>query len=271
MIQENLKFLQDNVKYMGFADDTLSGKIAKNMEQGFPEFTLKTESEFNNKKMQGELYFRKSDKSDMYFFNRYTADLVNNTTARSQTFLIDNGKGITFKEAFNLLEGRAVHKELTNKDQQKYHAWLQLDFENKDKYNNYEVKRYTDNYGFDLGGVVRTFPVKELDKEDDAKKLMTSLQKGNVQSVTIMKNGTPEKMFMEASPQWKTMNLYDAHMKPLSREQKQGYMLTRLEGPAEKKATKQENTREEKQVSKQTNGLLEKKRERSNRKGVSMT
>jgi hypothetical protein len=286
MIQENLKFLQENVRYMGFGDK-LNDQIAKNMGQGLPEFVLKTDSLFNQKKIEGELHFRKSDKSDMYFFNSYAANLKDEAKGidRSQTFYIENAKGVTFKEAFNLLEGRSVHKELTNKDGQAYNAWVQLDFDNKDKRNNYELKRYTDNYGFDLAQAVRAFPIKELEKENDQKILMNSLQKGNVQSVTVMKNGQAEKMFIEASPQWKTMNLYDGQMKPLSREQKQGYMLTRLEAPD----IKQESKREVKQTTgkddgpdkgqkksfkntqQETNGLLPKKRERSHKKGLSMT
>lgn len=272
MIQENLKFLQENVKYMGFADATLSDRIAKNMEQGVPEFTLKTSSSFNNKKLEGELYFRKSDNSDMYFFNRYNASLKGegNNPDRSQTFYIDNGKGITFKEAFNLLEGRAVYKDLTNKEQEKYQAWLQLDFNKTDKHQNFELKRFTEGYGYDLAAAVKAFPVKEFNNEEDTKKLIASLQKGNVQSVTMQKNGTPEKMFIEASPQWKTVNLFDEKMKPLTKEQKQSYMLTRVEAPAEKQRVKQENPQAAKQNNEQRGeGLLQKKRV-SHKKGLSV-
>jgi hypothetical protein len=63
------------------------------------------------------LQFRKSDNSDMYFFNSYEASLQRSNSERvNQTFYLNKGKGVTTKEAFNLLDGRAVHKELTNRD-----------------------------------------------------------------------------------------------------------------------------------------------------------
>jgi hypothetical protein len=50
----------------------------------------------------------------MYFFNKYDASLQAKDMA--QTFYINKGSGITAKEAYNLMEGRAVHKELENKE-----------------------------------------------------------------------------------------------------------------------------------------------------------
>lgn len=251
MIQENLEYLQQNVKYMGFGDK-LQDAIAKNMEQGVPDFTLKTDALFNNKKIEGELSFRKSDNSDMYFFNRYKATMGQGDEARSQTFYIDNGKGITFKEAFNLMEGRAVYKELTNKDQEKYNAWVQLDFDRMDKHHNYELKRFTEGYGYDMDKVLKALPIKELHTEDSANRLLASLEKGNVQSVTMLRNGGEEKMFIEAAPQWKAVNVYDAQMKPLGKEQKQELAQGKQQGPAQK-----------------DDSLLQKKRV-SNNKGMSV-
>jgi len=72
----------------------------------------------------------------MYFFNSYHASLQKtNGEKLDQTFYINKGKGITSKEAFNLLDGRAVHKDLVTKENQPYKAWLQLDLGNKDEKN----------------------------------------------------------------------------------------------------------------------------------------
>ncbi|MFX8840842.1 hypothetical protein ABTM78_21025, partial [Acinetobacter baumannii] len=45
-----------------------------------------------------------------------------------------------------------------------------------------------------------------------------SLEKGNVQSVTIEKDGSSHKMFMEADPQFKKVTLYDSNMKMVAKE-----------------------------------------------------
>ena len=99
-------------------------------------------AEVNKKPFEAVLQFRKSDSSDMYFLNSYHASLERSNGEKvDQTFYLNKGKGITAKEAYNLLEGRAVFKELANKAGYPYKAWLRLDFESKDKNNNHEMKQ----------------------------------------------------------------------------------------------------------------------------------
>ncbi|WP_028788078.1 hypothetical protein [Terrimonas ferruginea] len=62
---------------------------------------------------------------------------------RSQTFYLVRGNAITSKEAFNLLESRAVNKGLVNKEVEKYNAWVQLDMKGDiDLNQNYPISRY---------------------------------------------------------------------------------------------------------------------------------
>ena len=162
--------------------------------------------EVNKKPFEVTLNFRKSDNSDMYFFNRYKASLTrSNGEKLDQTFYLNKGKGITAKEAYNLLEGRSVYKELTTKEGEPYKAWVQLDFDKKDNRNNYEVKQFHENYGYDLKVAVSKLGVNELNDSEKEKTLMYSLQKGNMQSVSIEKDGNSSKMFIEANPKYKTV------------------------------------------------------------------
>ena len=175
--------------------------------------------EVNKKPFEVNLNFRKSDNSDMYFFNSYNASLQRSNGEKvDQTFYLTKGKGITAKEAYNLLEGRAVFKELTTKDGQPYKAWVQLDFDNKDKHNNHEVKQFHENYGYDLKAAASKFAISELADPEKEKALMQSLQKGNIQSISIERDGAVSKMFIEANPQFKTVTLYDAQMKRMQKE-----------------------------------------------------
>lgn len=101
--------------------------------------------------MEATLYFKKSNESDLYFFNKYDTRLKNEKDETiAQTFYINNGWGVTLKEAYNLLNGRAVHKELINKDQEKIPGVDTTGFFCKDKHGNYERKQYHQNYGDDL-------------------------------------------------------------------------------------------------------------------------
>lgn len=221
---ENLEFLADRIKYSGFGDKQLEA-LEGHLKEGKEAFQMVYTAEINKKNFGATLDFRRSDSNDRYFFNGYAANLERkNGENVAQYFYLDNGKGVKAKEAYNLLEGRAVYKSLTNKEGQPYNAWIQLDFDNKDKRNNYEVKQFHENYGYNLKGAVSKYAVAELDGGEKEKALMQSLQKGNIQSVTIEKDGNTHKMFVEANPQFKTVNLYDGQMKRVLKEGLEQYL-----------------------------------------------
>jgi len=176
MNEQNMQYLKDNIKYMGFGEG-LHSELESQLKSGKTDFQLHFDGEMNKKPFEALLNFRKSDNSDMYFFNSYHAKLeLTNGEQREQTFYLDKGKGVTAKEAFNLLEGRAVHKDLTNKNNEPYKAWLQLDFSARDKHNNFEVKQYHENYGYDLRAAVGKLSVNELGDPEKEKTLLQSLQ-----------------------------------------------------------------------------------------------
>lgn len=225
MNKENFQYLTDNIKYMGFGE-SLKPDLEKNINEGKAEFQLLYKAEINKKPFEATLNFRKSDSSDMYFFNNYHSSLEkSNGEKMEQTFYLNKGKGITSKEAFNLLDGRAVQKDLITKEGQPYKAWIQLDTGNKDKNNNFEVKQFHENYGFNLKEVVGKLAIADLKDPEKEKALMQSLQKGNIQSVTIEKDGNSNKMFIEADPQYKKVNLYDSQMKMVAKESIEQYQL----------------------------------------------
>jgi len=281
MNNENFQYLSDNLKYMGFGEN-LKQDLEKNLNEGKADFQLHYKAEINKKPFEVTMNFRKSDTSDMYFFNNYHASLEKGKDEKiEQTFYLNKGKGVTGKEAFNLLDGRSVHKELITKEGQPYKAWIQLDFENKGKNNNFEVKQFHEKYGFDLKAAVEKFPITDLKETDKEKALMQSLQKGNVQSVTIKKDDSSHKMFIEADAQFKKVNLYDSNMKLVAKESVEIYQSAEKTeaskavkeemGNDKKKEMKQElKPVKEKVEKKNDKTLLPKKRERS-KKGLGVS
>ncbi|HVM86860.1 MAG TPA: hypothetical protein VMT76_01645 [Puia sp.] len=243
MNAENLEYLKENLKTMGFGDK-LNKELELNVVNAQPEIQLKTEAAFNGQKMEAMLYFRKGEQNEIYFFNKYEATLENESQEkdRSQTFYLNRGYGITFKEAFNLLEGRAVNKDLTDSKGQKYNAWVQLDFGSKDKYNNYEMKQYHQNYGYDLEKALSKHPIVELENVDDRKMLISSLKKGNLQSVSFENDGVKNRMFIEANPKFKTISVYDQHKKiVLNESQKEEKVKEKSVDKEETKEARHEN------------------------------
>ena len=281
MNNDNLQYLTDNIKYMGFGEN-LKADLEKNMKEGKADFQLHYKAEINKKPFEATLNFRKSDSTDMYFFNNYHASLEkNNSEKMEQTFYMNKGKGITSKEAFNLLDGRSVHKDLVTKEGQPYKAWIQLDPANKDKNNNFEVKQFHENYGFDLKAAVQKFSILDLKEQDKEKALMQSLQKGNVQSVTIEKDGSSHKMFIEADPQFKKVNLYDSNMKLVAKESVEKYQsVGQIEagkavkeemGNDKKKELKQEVKQEKEKIEKKNDKTLLPKKRESSKKGLGVS
>ena len=147
----------------------------------------------------------------MCFFNRYNLQLLNKDgdERAKQMFYLNKGSSVTLKEGYNLLEGRAVHKTLTSRDNEKYGAWLQLDFKNVSPSGNYEFKKLHDNYGYDLEKTLAKYPIKELGDKKSKLELMKSLERGNLQSVTIKDGNKEERIFISANPEYKTLMAYN--------------------------------------------------------------
>lgn len=224
MNEQNLDYLKSNIRNHGFGE-TLGPELEAQLQKGPTEFTLPYKTEVNKREIDATLYFKKSDTTELYFFNKYDTRIKNEKDEpMAQTFYINKGWGVTLKEAYNLLNGRAVHKELTNKEDQKYKAWIQLDFSAKDKHGNYERKQYHENYGYNVKDALSFYPVKEMIKESEAKDLVRSLERGNVQMVSLESMGKEVKVFIEANPQYKSINIYDNRMKKLDQEQRESWM-----------------------------------------------
>jgi hypothetical protein len=218
MNEQSVEYLIENIKYLGFGEK-LNKELEKNILAGLPEFQLLTEAGYSGQKMQAVLYFTKSERSEMYFFNKYSAWLIKDDMLdqdRRQIFYIHHGHGVTLKEAFNLLEGRAVNKDLFTARGERFNAWLQLDFGLKDKNGNYELKYYHQNYGFDIEKVLEEYPIRELGDPDDRKIMINSLKKGNLYLVFFEEFAGFEKMWIEANPKLRKLNLYDFEKNPLS-------------------------------------------------------
>jgi hypothetical protein len=258
---KNLEFLKESLKYLGFGEK-LNADLENKIKEQPAEFKLSMVGEFNKgdtkEKMNYSLDFRKSDQTDMYFFNRYQATLKNDDPSKdvTQTFYITKNSGITAKEAYNLLSGRAVNKDLNNKEGQPYNAWLQLDFQEKDKNDNYKVKQYHAGYGYDLEMVMAKYPIKEQLNAEEKTKLMKSLEKGNLTQVTFAREGGEDKMYVAANPQYKNLDLYNAKMEK------------QFQGIEKKEKSGEDKSQEKKETVKNVAEEESEGKRKSKRKGV---
>jgi hypothetical protein len=117
---------------------------------------------------------------------------------------------------------------------------MQMDFKETNDNGNYKIKQFHQNYGYDLDNVLAKHPIKELSNEQEKTRLIQSLQKGNRQSVTFIENGNEQKYFIEANPQFKTINIYDNNMQRLSNRQSKEENQTQGETKSVKQEAKKE-------------------------------
>jgi hypothetical protein len=246
MDQKNLEYLKDKLKYTGFGE-TFDAELKEKMLNGDKDFKIihtgiMNNGVPNNDTLTVELNFKKSDQTDMYFFNSYHVNLQKeeNKTGLEQTFYINNGgNSITLKEAYNLMEGRAVNKDLKNKEGEVYNSWIKIDFKEADEKGNFKLNHYHQNYGYDLEASLAKHSIKELETPKYKEDLMNSLKKGNIQSVTFVIAGEERKQFVEANPHFKTVNVYDGSMQRINERESKEQKKSQSETKSEDKGVKQ--------------------------------
>ena len=98
MNNENFQYLSDNLKYMGFGEN-LKSDLEKNLKEGKADFQLHYKAEINKKPFEATMNFRKSDSTDMYFFNNYNASLEKANGEKNDP--ANNHRGVPyFKKCF---------------------------------------------------------------------------------------------------------------------------------------------------------------------------
>lgn len=206
--EENGQVLKQQVQRAGFTG--LSAKIGENMKQGQQQFSIPVSRYINEReRMDYSLSFVK-DHSGMYRFDGYRATLHNAgrpDEKRQQYFGMGNGQGLKTMEAYNLLSGRSIQKE---------GRWLQLDFNDRDAQGNFRIKEFHAGYGYNIDQVLQQLPLKELLSKGEADKLHDALKKGDRLSVTFTKDGNEQRYYIEANPQFKSVNIYDEHSRKIT-------------------------------------------------------
>jgi hypothetical protein len=260
----NIEFLKNGLKFMGFGE-TLNEDLLKNLREEKPAFSLNHVAEFKrgdtSEKVAYRLDFKKSDKTDMYFFNNYraTINIDDSEKLRTQMFYVNKNSGVTAKEAYNLLSGRAINKDLSKKDGEPYNAWLQLDLTEKDDKGNHLMKQYTAAYGYDVDKTLGKYPIKEAADPEQRTRILASLEKGNTVAVTFVKDGREDRMSIEANPRFKTLNLYDGKMQKVFQDN------GKKEGKQETEKSKEKKESQTQEVGDDGDG---KKPRKSRKKGI---
>jgi len=213
----NEQALKESVLKAGF--DDISNKLEQNIKQGEREFSIPVSYYVNEKeKLDFNLFFAK-DNNGKYQFESYKATLQSEHKSQGNTeqrFVFEPDSIVTATHAYNLLAGRSIQKQFVSGENNKQTAWIQLDFNDKDALGNYKIKEFKSAYGYDVKEVIQQLPLKELSTAEATEKLLNTLINGHRQVVTMQKDGNEQKLFIEANPQFKSVNVYDENLKKIS-------------------------------------------------------
>lgn len=212
----NLKELGDAMKKHGFGHAT--DQLSQHMNQGQKNFSIPLSHYLNeSEKINFSLSFNRQQDGS-YRFDQYQASLhhAKDPKAVSQVFKTDATDAITAKQAENLLAGRAVMREGFDLSGASKPKWIQLDFNDKDPSGNHKVKEFLHSYGYDLDKAAEKLFQKLSLSPENRQNLLEGLRKGEKQPITMMRSNVSVDLFIEANPQFKTLNLFDKQNKKLT-------------------------------------------------------
>ncbi|HWB91180.1 MAG TPA: hypothetical protein VG605_04990 [Puia sp.] len=208
MNTENVNFLHDTLKYLGFGINTpLNYALDEQLSQEPEAFTLHTEVSFDgDTTIEATLFFNqgKGDYADRYYFNKYDAVLHyldRSVDDRKMTVRIEkNRKGITFKQAFNLLQGRYVQRKVLDQNNETHEWWLHLEFKVRASNGNPYLRYYKGN--FDVEKALEAYPIRELGSPEQKERICSSLRRGNLHLVTFQHaNGSWQNNMIYVNPE----------------------------------------------------------------------
>lgn len=187
-------------------------KLLANISAGLPNFEMEYEFSFESGttlKIWLHFFLHGTGK---YYLLKYIAELQyegDRTKNEKQTFLM-NEMRITFREAYNLLQGRYVEKLLTSKvTGDKVLYWVKINFHDKDKYGVYLYLRFRSTPEYCIERVVALYPnILELSDPSSRAAIIQGLKQGNREKVTIISTTGPGiPKLIEANPKMGTLRI----------------------------------------------------------------
>lgn len=235
MDEKAMSFNEGQLKRVGFAE-AFTPELRNKMAEGVASIQHNFQKQYDGDLVNATLHLKKSVTSDYYFLNKFELELQKEGLANSlkQTFYLtkklatDEAEGgqksrlenkYTLKEAYNLLAGRPVFKDLVSNEGKEYQAWVKVNFKNQLDNGNYEMKQFTQGYGFDLEATLKHYPIKELMNAEYKQALIDSLNRGNLQKVTFVSGeGKEEKLYVSPHITTGALAVYDAAKQRMTTE-----------------------------------------------------
>lgn len=205
---ETVARLTEQAMAMGFSVEGKS--IEKQMANAADHFQVgHSFYKSDTDRMDYNLMFEK-DESGIFQFEKYGAALTNEQSGevRKQQFSVTD-EPVTALKASNLLSGRSVQQEVKDGQGNIQKSWIKLDFNDKDLEGNHKVKRFLNDFGFDLEKSIDALKINESRLQESKEQLVTALKNGEKKEVVMNVAGKDKVVFIEVNAQMRTFNFYD--------------------------------------------------------------
>ena len=211
VMEKNYEFLESDLKYLGF-DTSMNGDLKEMLGTEADSFELAYRASVQNEPISATLFFHRVDPEGFFFFSNYKLCVGE----KQHVFYVFKGRGVTVKEGYNLLQGRAVFKQRKAKNGQIYNEWIELDLNAKEE-NGFKAKVYPESYGFDLLPLIDSMLIDTPSPNWDRSMLIRSLEKGNLQTAFIRQNGSYRKVHLSANPGERTIRVHEIESAPVEK------------------------------------------------------
>jgi len=237
MNEQNLEYLKKSLDYLGFGNrlnDLLESAIRREttkfslgISQRYTPVELKKDPSVGVDYVNYKLNFSKSKESDMYFLNEYEVTLrkYNDPSLRQHTFDLERDHRMTANQAYKLLAGYALQKEIYSKNgeagdersPEKIKVWFKLQQDLTDAFGRHPLKQFYPQYNFDLKETLEKYPLKKLSplEKDGALKQMSY---GNPVQLSMNVDKRTVPVWVAANPKLKTLDVFDEKMQQISEE-----------------------------------------------------
>lgn len=241
MNENNIEYLKKTLENLGFGTK-LNDVLETAIRREIPTFSLgittqmrpaesKDPGSDRTENLNFKINFNRSKESDVYFLNDYQVKLTkkNDPIIREQTFDLARDHRITAVQAYKLLSGLSLEKEIflktntgemeqVNPQPQKTPVWLKLNLDVTDAYGNHPLRVFRPEYGYDLVKTLAKFPIKDIQSPDKLQNVLNTLRAGNYYHTDLMIGKKAVPVSIAANPQMKTLDIYDKNMNEIRQE-----------------------------------------------------
>lgn len=237
--EKNLEYLQKLQTSLGFGEK-LNGVLESAISRELPKFTLGISNtlrpleskDVNAPKtdyIQYGLNFNRQKDGDAYFLNTIDVTLhkTGESVQRQQTFDLERDHRITALQAYKLLSGLSLEKDIYVRPQgadtdakksEKIKAWFKLQLDVKDAYGNHPLKVLRPEYGYQFENGIARYPLKGLDKEVTKSEGLQAMRNGNYWHTELAMGKKSIPVLVTPNPVMKSFDIYDKNMKEVRDE-----------------------------------------------------